>query len=147
VRRSAVACLTLLVPLAAALPAAAADREVFHLNEQGEKEYNYAQAVRVGDTLYVSGSTGRGETMEEQVRNAYDKLRRTLTRFGADFDDVVKETVFTTDIEALKNARAVRREFYGEHTPASSWIGIDRLFVPGLMIEVEIVAVLEKKKD
>lgn len=142
-RSLAVTCLALLVPLAAT----STEREVFHLNEKGEKEFNYAQAVRVGDTLYVSGSTGRGATMEEQVRNAYDKLRRTLARFGADFDDVVKETVFTTDIEALKNAKAVRREFYGEHTPASSWIGIDRLFVPGLMIEVEIIAVLDEKKE
>lgn len=134
-------CLSLQLPLAAL----AADPGIFHLNEKGEQEWGYAQAVRVGDTLYLSGTTGRGATMADQVKNAYARIRRTLEHFGADFSDVVKETVFTTDIEALKAASGTRKEYYKGHTPASSWIGIDRLFVPGIMVEIEVIAVLDPK--
>ena len=119
--------------------------EIFHLNEQGEKDWGYAQAVRVDDTLYLSGTTGRGTTMEEQVKNAYERIQRTLEKFGAGFDDIVKETVFTTDIEALKAARDARRAFYREHTPASSWIGVERLFVPEVKIEIEVIAIVDDK--
>ena len=126
--------------------AGADDRpEIFYLDEKGEKEWGYAQAVRVDDTLYLSGTTGRGATMEEQIRNAYARIQRTLERFGARFDDIVKETIFTTDIEALKAARDARRAFYGEHTPASSWIGVERLFVPEIKIEIEVIAIVDDK--
>jgi 2-iminobutanoate/2-iminopropanoate deaminase len=137
--RSAIVALALQLPL---LVSADGAPETFHLNEKGEKEWNYAQAVRVGNTLYLSGTTGRGATMEEQVRNAYERIQRTLSHFGADFEDVVKETVFTTDLDALKQARDARKAFYGEHMPASSWIGVERLFVPELKIEIEVIAVL-----
>ncbi len=125
------------------LAALAADPEIFHLRAEDEKEWGYAQAVRVGDTLYLSGTTGRGESMADQVRNAYERIRRTLEHFGADVTDVVRETVFTTDMEALKAASGTRKEFYKGHTPASSWIGIDRLFVPGILVEIEVTAVLD----
>ncbi len=138
---AAAAFLAMQLPLAAL----AADPAIFHLSEKGEKEWGYAQAVRVGNTLYLSGTTGRGATMADQVKNAYERIRRTLEHFGADFGDVVKETVFTTDIEALKAASATRKEFYAGRTPASSWIGIDRLFVPEIMVEIEVIAVLEDK--
>jgi 2-iminobutanoate/2-iminopropanoate deaminase len=141
-RRLAALLLVLQLPWVAF---AADQPQIFHLNEKGEKEWNYAQAVRVGNTLYVSGTTGRGATMEEQVRNAYERIGKTLTSFGADFGDIVKETVFTTDLDALKQARDARKAFYGEHTPASSWIGIDRLFVPEVKIEVEVIAILGEK--
>jgi enamine deaminase RidA (YjgF/YER057c/UK114 family) len=130
-----------------ALPLLAlADRpQIFHLDDEGEKEWGYAKAVRIDDTLYLSGTTGgRGATMEEQVKIAYERIQRTLEHFGAGFDDVVKETIFTTDIEALKQARDVRTKFYGAHTPASSWIGVERLFVPELKIEIEVIVNLDK---
>ncbi len=75
----------------------------------------------------------------------HERIRRTLEKFGAGFDDIVKETIFTTDIEALKAARDARRAFYGEHTPASSWIGVERLFVPELKIEIEVIAIVDDK--
>lgn len=138
------ALVTLLLAAHLSIPATAAERtETFHLDEEGEKEWTYAQAVRVGNTVYLSGTTGRGATMAEQIKSAYERIRRTLEHFGAGFEDVVKETVFTTDIEALKAARDSRAAFYGRHTPASSWIGIDRLFVPSTLIEIEVIAVLD----
>jgi len=142
VRRTSLALALACLPvLAAEQPAPA--RETFHLHEQGEKEWGYAQAVRVGNTIYISGTTGRGETLEQQLQAAYDRISRTLAHFGAKPTQIVKETIFTTDMEALQAAQPSRRKFYGDHTPASSWIGIDRLFVPPLKIEIEVIVVLD----
>lgn len=105
-----------------------------------EDDYGYRQAVRVGNTLYVSGSVGAGE-MPAAIRTAYGTLRKTLAHYGLGFQHVVKENIFTTKLDALKEHRAVRKEFYGTDYPAATWVQIDRLFQPDYVIEVEIIAV------
>jgi 2-iminobutanoate/2-iminopropanoate deaminase len=106
----------------------------------GEDEFGYREAVRVGNTLYISGNVGKGP-MPDAIRQTYESLGKVLAHYGLTFQHVVKETVFTTQLDALKENRAVRREFYGKEYPASSWIQIDRLFQPEYVIEVELVAV------
>ena len=105
-----------------------------------EDEYGYRAAVRVGNTLHVSGVTGKGP-MPEAVKNVYTVLGKILARHGLNFSNVVKETVFTTDLDALKAAKDVRNPFYRGDYPAASWIGIARLFDPSHVIEVEVTAV------
>ena len=104
-----------------------------------EDEYGYRSAVRVGNTLHVSGVTGNGP-MPDAVKNVYTVLGKILARHGLNFSHVVKETVFTTDLDALKAAKDVRNPFYRGDYPAASWIGVSRLFQPDYIIEVEVTA-------
>lgn len=101
-------------------------KEKFHFHKQGEDEWGYAQAVKVGNTIHVSGTAGNGP-MDQSIKRVYENLTRTLQHYGLGLQHVVKETIFTTDIEALKKNAAVRKEFYRNDFPASSWIQIDRL--------------------
>ena len=79
--------------------------------------------------------------MVNAIRAAYDRVRETLEANGLGFDRVVKETVYTRDIEALKSAAAARREYYvGGSFPASTWVQVDRLFEEEFLIEVEVTA-------
>jgi 2-iminobutanoate/2-iminopropanoate deaminase len=105
-----------------------------------ENDIGYRQAVRVGNTLYISGTVGAGE-MPAAIRSAYSTLRRTLAHYGLGFQDVVKENIYTTKLDALKANLAIRREFYGTDFPAATWVQVDRLYEPGHVIEVELVAV------
>src|SRR5688572_30800533 len=66
-------------------------------NERIEKSVGYAQAVRVGEWLFVSGTIGRGATLDEQMKAAYARIEKTLAQHGARFDHVVRETIYTTD--------------------------------------------------
>lgn len=142
-----IACVT--ATNAADAPEIPAAKELtrYHLGPW-ERDIGYAQAVRAGNTLYVSGTVGRGdpgdpEAMEAAIRMAYDRIRQTLDAHGTDFRHVVKETVYTRDIEALKAAAPVRLNYYDrEHLPASTWVQIDRLFEEGFLIEVEVTAVI-----
>ena len=125
-------------------------KRVFHLNPY-EKDFGYSQAVLVDKTLYISGtvavdSSGRlvapGD-MAGQLRAAYSNIRRTLQGHGADFDEVVKETIYTTDMDALLKASDLRFEYYNkERLPTTSWVQVQRLVDPGFLVQIEVVVEL-----
>jgi 2-iminobutanoate/2-iminopropanoate deaminase len=118
----------------------AVQRECFHL-EAYEQDVGYCQAVRVGDTLHVSGTAAEGE-MPAAVRAVYDTIRKTLLAHGLDFKDVVRETVFTTDLDAFIATQQLRKEYYGgEVFPAASWVQVQRLYLPSQVVEIEVTAV------
>lgn len=118
------------------------DRAIHHESMRGEREWGYAQSVVVGSTIHVSGTIGRGATMEEQVAAIYRRIARTLAVHGATLQDVVKETVYTKDMDALAAANAARKAAYGTHTPAATWVQITRLLEPSALVEIEVTAVL-----
>jgi 2-iminobutanoate/2-iminopropanoate deaminase len=125
-------------------------KQEIHLNDY-EKTFGYSQAILVDKTLYVSGtlpvdSNGRlvapGD-MAGQMRAVYDNIRRTLEANGASFEFVVKETVYTTDMDALLKAADLRFDYYGkEHLPAISWVEVRRLADPGFLVMVDVVVEL-----
>lgn len=115
-----------------------------------EKAIPYSAARREGDLLFLAGVVSwdaQGEpiasgNMEQQLRIVYDEIRLILKRYGVGLDSVVKETIFTTDIEALKSAAAVRAEAYAVAAPTSTWVEVRRLIRPELLVEVELIAAL-----
>ena len=111
----------------------------YHLDESLEVNIGFCQAIRSGNTLHVSGTVGAGE-MNEATRKVYDNLRRTLEANGLTFADVVKETVYTTDLEEFKKAGGIRKSYYGANLPAATWVEVRRLFLPQLVVEIEITA-------
>lgn len=123
-------------------------REDFFLHPKFEPKIGYSAGVKVGNTLYIAGTTGSGTTMEEQIQSAYGKIEKVLKHYNTDFSHVVKETVFVTDIDALIKASDTRKAFYGHKPgtryPASSWIGVDRLYDKRLMIEIELIVQLDQ---
>ena len=125
-------------------------KRVFHLNSY-EKDFGYSQAVMVDKTLYVSGTVAVDEQgrlvapgdVAEQMRAAYTNIKRTLTAHGAQFDEIVKETIYTTNMDALLKAADVRFEYYDkERLPTTSWVQVQRLVDPGFLVQIEVVAEL-----
>jgi 2-iminobutanoate/2-iminopropanoate deaminase len=125
-------------------------KQVFHLNAY-EKDFGFSQAVLIDKTLYISGSVSADQSgrlvapgdMAGQMRAAYSNIQRTLAAHGADFDEVVKETIFTTDMEALLKASDLRFEYYAkERLPTTSWVQVQRLVDPGFLVEIEVIAEL-----
>jgi len=119
------------------------DKKPFYANEKVEREIGYSQAIRSGDTLYISGSVGKGD-MPGAIRQAYDKLKATLVAHGLDFGNVVKENVFTTDLDGFIKNKDVRKAYYGSDYPAATWVQVQRLFSPSFVVEVELTAVFPK---
>lgn len=113
--------------------------ECFHANAAVETEIGYCQAVRVGDTLYISGTVGKGE-MPAAVEHVYGTLKKTLEARGLGFQHVVKETVYTTDLDAFIGQKELRKQYYGASLPAATWVQVSRLFSPSFVIEIEVTA-------
>lgn len=135
---SPVASFSWAAPVAPDLP-----KKAFHLDKKGELEIGYSQAVRIGDTLYISGAVGEGE-MPMAIAQAYDEIKKTLAAHGLDFRHVVKENIYASDIDALIKHKDVRRIYYGDDFPAATWVQAQRLYSPAHVVEVEVIAVFPK---
>lgn len=141
------------------------ESEVALLGMPWEKTYGYAQAVRVKNTIYVSGQLSHDDdgnfvgpasfdssgvatgesSMELQMRTTYANAAKVLTRFGAGLQHVVEEVLYVTDMDAAFSvAGAVRKAAYGSDTPhcASTIAQVTRLAFPQQLIEIRFTAVL-----
>lgn len=108
---------------------------------------HYTDAVRFGDLLHVSGMValspdgqvvGKGD-VAAQARHVHELLERTFAQVGATFDDVLKVTVYLTDIADRDAVNEVRKEFFGAAKPASTLVQVSALVLPELRVEIEAV--------
>jgi enamine deaminase RidA (YjgF/YER057c/UK114 family) len=115
----------------------------FHRSEDVEVQIGYCQAVRSGNRLYISGIAGQGD-MPTATQSVYERLKQTLEANGLTFRNVVKENVYTTDLDAFESSKDIRKGFYGASLPAATWVQVQRLYSPSLVLEVELVAEYSK---
>jgi len=78
------------------------------------------------------------------VRSVYTRLGEVLAANGLSFSNVVKETVFATDLDAFIRNKEIRKEYYGSDFPAATWVQVQRLYLPAFVVEVEVTAVFRK---
>jgi len=125
------------------------DKETKSLGMPWEKEYGYSQAVKVGDTIYVSGQVshddkgnilGEGD-MEVQMRAAYANIGKVLAQYGVTMDNIVDEILFVTDMDTAYAARVKMKQevFSGSPVLASTIVQIQRLGSQQ-MIEIRCIA-------
>jgi 2-iminobutanoate/2-iminopropanoate deaminase len=125
-------------------------REEIRVPELAEPISHYTDAVRAGDLLFVSGfvpvdGEGRlvgGDDVVAQARQVLVNLGAVLAAAGATFADVVKVTVYLTDIADRVRINPVRQEVFGDARPASTLVEVSALAVPGAKLEIEAVALI-----
>ncbi|MGB5384583.1 MAG: RidA family protein [Lutimonas sp.] len=120
--------------------------EYFLLRPEVEKAYGYSHAVKIGNSIKISGAvsiddegnpTAIGD-LEQQMKNCYADLDKILKHFGCTFDDVVVENIFTTNMPLMLEKSVYRTEIYKNHFPTGTWLGVKELALPDLMIEIEL---------
>jgi 2-iminobutanoate/2-iminopropanoate deaminase len=115
---------------------------------------HYTDAVRFGNILFVSGLTAHdaegklvgGTDAAAQTRQILVNLNRVLDAAGATMADVLKVTVFLTNINDRAAINPVRQEFFGSARPASTLIEVSRLALPDMKVEIEAVVGLPEPK-
>lgn len=129
-------------------------REEFRVDGLAEPISHYTDAVRFGDFLFVSGVApldhagnlvGEGDILA-QTHQVFANLGKVLTAAGADFSDILKITIFLTDVRDRTTINPVRQKCFGSARPASTLIGVRELAIPGMKIEIEAVAGIRQRK-
>jgi 2-iminobutanoate/2-iminopropanoate deaminase len=120
-------------------------KEKWHWDNELKQDTSagYVQVVKVDNVLYISGAVARDVT-PEGITRVYQSLEKSLKSFGATFHNVVKENLYTTDMEAMKKYNDARKVFYKGDFPAATWMGVARLFMADARLEVELIAHLAK---
>lgn len=122
--------------------------ESIRAEELVEPLSRYSDAIRSQGFLFVSGCValdgagnivGAGDFVA-QARQVLENLGAVLRAGGADFGDVLKLTIYLTDIDDRPPLTELRREFFGEHRPASTLVEVSALALPELVVEIEAVA-------
>jgi reactive intermediate/imine deaminase len=106
----------------------------------------YSQAVEVGNTLWVSGQIPLDPATKElvpggidaQIHQVFKNLRAIVTAAGASFDDVVKATVFLTDLSHFALVNKIMAEYFRQPYPARAAVGVASL-PRGAQVEVECI--------
>ena len=125
-------------------------REEIRVEGLAEPISHFTDAVRAGGFLHVSGIVGvdgegrlvGGDDVVAQTRQVLDTMRAVLAAGGCGFEDVVKVTIFLTDIDDRPRINPLRQEAFGSRRPASTLVEVPRLAVDGAKVEIECIALV-----
>jgi len=121
-------------------------RQSFHTDRAPQAIGTYSQAVRAGDTVYLSGQIPFDPAtmqlvagdMESQARRVFDNLKAVAEAAGGSLDQAVKVTIFLTDLAHFVKVNEVMATYFAKPYPARSTVGVAQL-PRGAQIEVECV--------
>ena len=127
----------------------AISKEAKSLGMSWEKEYGYSQAVKVDNTICVSGQVSHDDMgnivgrwdMKVQMRQAYTNIQKVLVQYGATMYNIMDEVLFVTDMDAAFAARVKCKQeiFSGNAVLTSTIVQIQRLAFPELMVEIRCI--------
>jgi reactive intermediate/imine deaminase len=108
---------------------------------------HYCDAVAFGNLLFISGigpldsdlKVIGGDDVAAQAEAVFSAMEKVLKAAGASFSDVLKVTVYLTDVDDRTKINPVRQRYFGNARPASTLIEVSRLAIPGMKVEVEAV--------
>jgi len=115
------------------------------------------KVANIGTLVFLSGATANPlyhkhphdpaemtppEDIREQTRRVMENLKLVLEASGATFQDVVKVTKFLTRMDEQDAVWSIMQEYFGDHLPTSTTVEVSGLVVPGLRVEIDMIAAL-----
>jgi len=119
-----------LVALASSFASGVAAQQVTYINPNSASNTGgspFSGAVMVGNTLYLSGMLGRGDTGADAARNVLDSIRATLEQAGMTMDDLVNVQIFAADLADYAAFNEVYRSYFTREFPARAFVGAGAL--------------------
>ena len=113
--------------------------------------FGFSQAVRAGNLLFIAGQValdasgnvvGRGD-MKAQTKQVFENTKKLLEMAGATFDDIVDLTLYVVDMSRMKEIREVRRQYLTSEPPSMTAVGVTRLVMPELLLEMKCTVALK----
>jgi|APFre7841882630_1041343.scaffolds.fasta_scaffold162694_1 2-iminobutanoate/2-iminopropanoate deaminase len=109
----------------------------------------YSPAVMKGNFIFLSGTVGRDKDgkivgkndIKLQTRKTFQNIKLLLEQVGATMNDIVKVTVFLKDPKDYAGMNKIRAEYFPRNAPASTAVAIKDFMIPGLLVEIEAIAI------
>ena len=126
-------------------------KQVIHTSHAPQAIGTYSQAVRVsgGDTVYVSGQIGldpvsmaMADNIESQIQQVFSNLKAVATASGGSLNDIVKLSIFLTDLDHFALVNQIMATHFSEPYPARAAIGVKSL-PKGALVEMDAVMVIQ----
>jgi enamine deaminase RidA (YjgF/YER057c/UK114 family) len=126
------------------------ERRRYSSGAKWEPIVGYSRAVRVGDRIYVTGTTATDETGEvvgvddpyAQTVQTIRNIERALKALDVGLENVVRTRMFVTDISRWEEYGRAHGEFFREIMPATTMVEVSKLIDPRMLIEIEVDAEL-----
>jgi enamine deaminase RidA (YjgF/YER057c/UK114 family) len=114
-----------------------------------EAKIGYSRAVRVGQSIQVSGTTamtpsglvGKGDPYAQTIQ-ALRTIESALTQAGASLTDVVRTRIYMADIDQWQEVGRAHGEVFGDIRPATTMVEVKRLIDPDMLVEIEADAII-----
>jgi enamine deaminase RidA (YjgF/YER057c/UK114 family) len=130
------------------------DRKLISSGSTFERTYGYSRAVRSGDEVHISGTTGYDYAtmtmpadLAEQTRNIYATIAATMREAGGELADIVRLRTFVTDAAYCEPVLEVQGQVFGEIRPAATIVVVSALLKPEMKVEIEADARLRQAGD
>lgn len=115
--------------------------------------YAISQAIHAGQFLFISGQTpvnDRGEVVSKgdfdgQAEQVFQNLNQVLQAGGSSFKDIVKVTIYLTDMSNFPKIVALRRKWFSTPYPADTIVQVQSLFSADVLLEIEAIAVIREE--
>lgn len=128
------------------------ERIRFSSGTKWEPIVGYSRAIRIGDMVYVAGTTATDRAGEvvgisdprAQTIQALNNIKHALESVGARLEDVVRTRIYVTDITQWEEIGKVHGEFFGNILPATSMVEVKGLIDPKMLVEIEAEAIVNK---
>ena len=120
-------------------------------NSPWERVVGYSRAVRIGNQVYISGTTATNETGKivglgnpyTQTKQIIENIESALISAGGSLEDVVRTRIYVTNIDRWKMIGQAYHEYFSEIRPATTMVEVNRLIAPEVLVEIEADAVID----
>ena len=125
-------------------------RELFSSGSVWEEKFGYSRAVKAGNMIFVAGTTATDEESNvmypgdayKQTVQIIKKIEKALAQAGASLKDIVRLTMYVTDISQAMEVGRATGEYFKDIRPANTMVEVSRFVHPDMLVEISADAII-----